>query len=249
MNKLDFLDGQEPAEPDVVTSSEPADAPEAEAAKDTPPTDPAPEPAPSGTAVPATVTPPEPGHVPLSAMLDEREKRQAAERRAQELERQQAQRQPVAPPDPYEDPAAFADFQAQQFQQAQLNIRLDLSEDLARGKHGDEVVTKAQQWALERYARSPAFQQEVLTHRNPYEFVVQEYQRDQFVSQVQPADYDAFKAWQAAQAAASAQTPLAAPAAPPLAATPPRSLASATSAGGASAIPQGPGTAFDSVIK
>jgi hypothetical protein len=233
-DELSFLDGEEPVDTATPAPEPVQEAPEAPQDGET--AEPAAEPTPEPASEPAPAPTPDPGFVPLTAVLDEREKRQAAERRAQEMERRaqdlEAQRQAAPIPDPYEDPDGYRAFQTQQFQQAQLNIRLDLSEDLARGKHGDDLVTAAQQWALGRYEQSPAFRQEVLSHRNPYEFVVQQYQRDQFVSQVQPSDYEAFKAWQAAQAAAPQPAP-AAQAAPPQPATIPRqSLAGAPSAGG-----------------
>lgn len=258
-NKLDFLGGEplvDAPAPDLTP-----DAPAPEAAPSGPERGPdgkfvssAPqveqEPAPAPAPVPEPLAKPEAGHVPITAMLDEREKRQAAERELAELRRQAQQRQPApALPDPFVDPDGYAAHQQAQVQSTALNIRLDLSEDLARNKHGDAPVDQARDWALAKMNASPAFQQEVLSNRNPYEFIVQQHQRDQLVAQVQGSDFEEFKAWKAAQAGL-AQSPSAAPAAPPTpVAAPPRSLASATSAGGLQAVPQGPGTAFDSIFK
>lgn len=249
MDKLDFLSGETPV--DALTPAEeidadtgPARGPDGKFISQAEPQiepvlDAAPEPEPAPLA--ATPAPPEPGHVPLSAVLDEREKRQALERELAELRRQHAQ--PQAPAlDPYEDPAAYT-------QQVALNIKLDMSEELARSKHGDELVEQAKQWAVAKFGQSPAFQQEVLSNRNPYEFAVQAYQRDQLVSQLKPDDLAAFQAWKAAQASLQ-PAQLAAPAAiPQPVAAPPRSLASATSAGGAAHVPTGEGQAFDSLFK
>lgn len=256
-NKLDFLGGETPAEitapeltPEVPTPeaapSGPERGPDGKFVSSAPPVEQEPIPAPAP--IPEPPAKPEPGHVPLTAMLDERDKRQAAEKRLAEYERAQQKPAPT-PPDPYEDPAAFADFQTQQTQQHALNIRLDLSEDLARSKHGEEPVNNARDWALAKMAQSPAFNHEVLSHRNPYEFIVQQHQRDQLVAQVQGSDFEEFKAWQAAKAGLTQSQPAATAAPPAPVAAPPRSLAAATSAGGLQAIPQGEGVAYDSLFK
>jgi hypothetical protein len=250
-DKLSFLSGGTPAEtvtPEPVVEPTPEPTPDGPlrgpdgkfaAASPEPAPEPAPAPAPVPEPTPAA-PPPEPGHVPISAMLDEREKRQALEREIADL-RKNAQPAPAGP-DPFEDPAAYT-------QQVALNIKLDLSEDMARGKHGDEVVNQARDWVMAKMGESPTFRDEVLSNRNPYEFAVQAWQRDQVVSQLQPSDLAAFKAWQAAQAAL-ATTPQAAPAAPPAPVVPPpASLAAAPSAGGAAHVPIGEGQAFDSVFR
>ena len=129
-----------------------------------------------------------------------------------------------------------------------LNIKLDLSEDMARQRHGEELVDKAKDWVVAKMAQSPTFQQEVLSNRNPYEFAVQAFQRDQVVSQLKPADLDAFRAWQAATAAAQqAQPPAGASPPIPVAAAPPRSLASVASAAGSSSPDTG--SAFDAIFE
>lgn len=260
MDILNFLDGETPddaptpapepqAAPDQAPAPEqvetgPARGPDGKfvAQADPAPQAAPPQPEPAPQPAPAAQTP-EPAHAPLTALLDEREKRQNAERELAELRKQVAPPPPAAPaPDYYEDPAGYTD-------QRTLNIRLDLSEDMARGKHGEETVTAAQQWALARMQASPAFNAEVLSNRNPYEFVVQAYQRDQVVSQLTPDTLAAFKSWQVAQAALQSQQPAASAAPPTPVAPPPVSLASATSAGGMQHVPSGPGQAFDAVIK
>jgi hypothetical protein len=175
---------------------------------------------------PPVVTPepakPDPGFVPLAALLDERDRKKHLEA---ELARYQAQQQPPEPLDVY-DPEQMAAFQQQQV----INTKLDISEDMTRDKFGDELVDQARDWALQRFNANPAYQAEVLRQRNPWKYVVEQYQRDQIASQVSLTDFEQFKAWQAAQAQVAQQT--AAPVAaetPPV--QPPRSLASAPSAG------------------
>lgn len=210
---------------------------------------------------PAPAPQPEAHSAPITALLDEREKRQAAERRAQEIEqqlaqlRQQQQAQPqAAPPSVYEDPEGFAGFMQQQIAQQSLNAKLQISEDLARTKHGDEIVDQARDWTLQRFQTNPAFQQEVLSHRNPYEYAVQAYRKEQAFQKLQGADLDQLLALYAQQQQQAAN-PLAAPAVMAPAAIPPqpepprRSQASAPSAGGVQQVASGPGAAFASVIR
>lgn len=241
MPGLDFLDGPVPA-PDATLAPEPvidlARGPDGKFVAAQPDAAPVAEPAPAPVAEPAK---PDAGHVPLSALMDERDKRKAAEERA--LAAEAAKPQADAP---YLDPDT---------ENALLQLRLNTSEELVRDKEGDETVDAAKAWAIERFKTSPAYQAEVLAKPNPYKFVVAEHKAHlklQATQDLDLTDLDAFKAWKAAggNAAPPAQTQAAAAAiaaAPP---APPRSLASAASAGGnVNTAPSGPGVAFDSVIK
>ncbi|CAB5222432.1 hypothetical protein UFOVP368_7 [uncultured Caudovirales phage] len=175
---------------------------------------------------PPVVTPepakPEPGHVPLSAMLDERERRQKLEA---ELARYQAQQAPPEPLDVY-DPEQLAGYTSQQV----LNTKLDISEEMTRDKFGDELVDKAREWALQRFSQDPSYQAQVLRQRNPWKHVVEQFQRDQIASQVSLSDFEQFQAWKAANATLAQQTAAPVAAQTPLV-QPPPSLASAPSAG------------------
>lgn len=243
MSDLEFLDGQSPAPIDAPVAEPvndgPARGPDGKFTAAQPEAAPVAEPAPVAAAEPVK---PEPGHVPLSALMDERDKRKAAEERAAALEGQQP-----APEPAYLDPDT---------QNAILQTRLNISEEMARDKYTDEVVDAAKAWAIERFKASPSWQQEVLAKPNAYKFVVEahkEHQRLEATRDVDLTELEAFQAWKAAQAAglahpAPAQPAAAAhtPAAPP---APPRSLASATAAGGnVTTTPSGSGVAFDNVI-
>lgn len=233
------------------------------AAETTKPADPVPEPAPAPKEQPQPEqqppAQPEPqpqpqqaGLVPLPAMLDERERRTRAEAENERLRQQivqfQQQQQPQEPPaipDPYEDPQGYQQFVQRSIRQEALNTRFDISEDLARGKYGDQAVDETIAWTQAKSAQSPAFYAELQSQRNPYEFAIQAKRReDAFARLGDGSKLDAFLAWEAAQAQAGApnpapqgQNPLAvAPAAvtpqssaPPV---PPPSLAAAPSAGG-----------------
>jgi len=222
---IDFLD--DPAEEPVVDAA-PTPEPEAETPQETVerPRDES-----------GRFAPKEPAMVPVTALQQERERRQAIER---QLEQERARPEV---PDLYQDPEAFATWQQSQLQSTALNVKLDLSEDMAREKHGDEAVDQARDWALAKFASNPAFQQEVMSQRNPYGFVVNQYKREQMLSSVNPDDLAEFQAWKAAKA-----NPLSHPS-PPIA--PPRSIASAPAAG-TSKPGQEPlyaGAAFDAVFR
>ena len=91
--------------------------------------------------------------VPLSAMLGERERRQAAERELAAL-RAQAEAGEAAP-----------DLEA-------LNARFHESEAAARTRHGDALVDAVQAWASRRMAEDADFARAVLAHEDPYAMAV-----------------------------------------------------------------------------
>lgn len=190
------------------------------------------------------------GYVPLATLLDQRDELKAAKARLAAYESQQQTQAPQAPPSVFDDEDAFIAHQQQQIQTVALNTRLDISEEMARGKHGDETVDAVQTWFAEKRATSPEFYQRTLSQRNPYEFAISEMKREQALSKIDPADLDDYAAWKASRAAAQGQPqPAAAHAAPrPSAAPPTPSLASASSAGGVQHVPSGPGQAFDAAI-
>ena len=180
--ELDFLDGgDEPAEDTaapVVEPDGPVRGPDGKFVSANPEpalealvaVEPAPEPAPPVTVAPEPV---QPGHVPLSAMLEERDKRKAVEERLRAYEAQQQQ----WTPDPYEDPEGHAAWRDQQIDQRILTERLNFSERLARRDYGADVVDKARDWALEQFQRDPLYYQKVMSNPDPYEAVVQDYKQ------------------------------------------------------------------------
>lgn len=228
MDDEDFLAA---AEADTAPVEEPKVEPEApvEPQEPTPEAvEPAPEPANPFTP-PVVEAKPDPGFVPITAMLEEREKRQAEKARADALEaRLAAQQQPAAIPDQWEDPEGYAAHQ----QSLRISDKLDISEEMARDKFGDEVVDQARDWALQQAQTRPGFYEELIRQRHPYKHAVELFKREQIASQVTPDDFAQFQAWKAAQAQLQA-APATAPATPNQPRTlPPRSLASAPSAGG-----------------
>lgn len=245
---LDFLtEGHEPSEPAVTPEPALEPEPQSEPAAAEPQPEAQPRgpdgrfaPVDGGTERAEPNTPP-PGYVPTTALQAERERRQAVE---EQLRQYQAQ-EPA--PDFWADPEGFAAQQQQLVAEATLKVKLDLSEDMARSKYGDESVTAAQEWAQSRFAQSPAYQQEVLSQRNPYEFVLQAYTREQAVAGLSNEELAEFRQWRQTRQPANplaASPPSSTPVKPP-----PESIATATPAGGAAHVPSGPGHAYDGLFK
>jgi hypothetical protein len=203
-------------------------------------TEPPPPPAsaPDAGETPALQTPappPEPGHVPVAALLDERDKRKAAEKRLAEIEA--GRKADVPPPE-------------QTTAQQLWAVRMDLSRELLASQIGEAEVEALHQWGFEKCGSDPLFNQQVLQSKNPYAFLRQARQREQLLAEVSPDDLDDYKAWKAAKAQ-GAQAPAPTPQPTPVP-TPPRSLANAPNAGGAGALsetPMGPGAAFAAAIR
>ncbi|HZK99418.1 MAG TPA: hypothetical protein VFC47_05930 [Caulobacteraceae bacterium] len=183
----------------------------------------------SGLEARAPVAPVEPGHVPLSALLDEREKRQASDR---ELAQMRARANP--PPPPTRD---------EQLEAALYGQNLRASRRFAEREYGKESIATVHDWAARRCDEDPAFNTQMRSSEDPYEAAYQAYQREQVLAEVKPGELDAYRAWRAAQAQAATQTPQ-------QPAKLPRSLATASGNGAAGSpdIPVGPGEAFASVI-
>jgi hypothetical protein len=236
----DFLDAIE-ADNNAETQTEVTEAqptPEAPQVVETPPAEPIAEAAPP---VPEDVEPKQAQHVPLTALLDERDKRKQEQDRAAMLEDQlrrmtQSQQPQVQAPDPLEDPEGFAAFVSEQVQANSINTTLNMSEVNARQSFGDETVNAAQQWAKQRMSSDPYYSEKLRMSPHPYAMVVADYQRDSALQRLgDPKQVDEFLAWRAAQEQLAA--PPVTPAAPPAAhQAPPKSLASAPSAGGVSSV-------------
>ena len=235
-----------------TTTGEPAAAAEPVAAPDTPPVS-----SEDGAAPASPASEPEPAHVPTAALTDERRKRQAAEARIQELERQlnapqqhpvqqptQPQVQAPALPDMFEDPEGYTRAIQAQMQQQVVATRLDMSETIARQSHPDfDEKMQAFQQAVQR---RPDLIDQMMSDPHPAGFAYKV--GTDFLEYSQLGNLDAYKAQLRAEIEAElrAQAP-AAPAAPapaaPAAPVIPNSLADAPSArapGSAGAPDAGP---------
>jgi hypothetical protein len=135
--------------------------------------------------------------VPVTELVSERKKlkeridnearlRQEAEARAAQYERQMAllmqqQRavQQTEIPDPVMDPEGAYLYQTQQLQEMVVSNMLDVSEFAMRAKHGDEIVDKALQAALQT-----GVNKHFMTQRNPYGALVDWYRRSMAMQEI-----------------------------------------------------------------
>lgn len=253
MDNLDFLDspegGNDAAQPVETAVEQPKEEaqpqPEAEQPQEEQPKA---EPPPSrerdekGRFKPKEEPKDGPVMVPLSALHETRDKVKALEAQLAQFSQPQQQPQPI--PDVFENPDGFYQHIQQQIAQTALNDRLNLSEEMTRQAAGDEAVNAAQEWGRQQFAANPALAQQFYQQRNPYGFLVQQYQRQQALETLgdDPKEIEAFKAWKAAQAQLQQQPNTDTP-------NPPKSIASATSAGGLQNIATGPTVAFDNVFR
>ena len=165
---LSFLDDQPQPEPVAEVAQEPEL--EVEGVEDAAP----------------PAAPEAPSAVPLTALLDEREKRQQATREAEELRRElaaiKAQAQPKPQPiDLIEDPEGFARQQQQILQSALLQDRYVRSLDSAKEKHGEAAVHK--RVAFFNDARHAPKTQEFIRQPDPFRAAFRYFQEQQEVEE------------------------------------------------------------------
>lgn len=195
----------------------------------------------TAVAAPAAPAAPEqpasqPGYVPLAAVLDERDRRQALEAENAAL---RAQIQPPTIPDPYEDPEGFAHHQAAAMERGAKLQGLQMSRLVATQQHGQELVDQAMAWAAQHADRDPGFRDRTYNSHHPVDLAVTEFKRHQLLNDV-GEDPDAYVRRRAAElgfVAPASANPSAAPAgqaASPKPAAPRPSLAAAPSAGAVS---------------
>lgn len=227
------------------------------------PEQPAPAPEQAQPVQAPSVEPPAPkapeGYIPINAVLDEREKRQAAQRELDELKRKfaEAQRQPPQPaPDPIADPEGFQRAIDERLAQTQWDATTRISLRFALQQHGEEAVKAAEEWVREQVQTNPAFVNSIRQQMDPYDFVVKQHKIALRNAKLgDETDLDAaFEKWAAERGyqKASEQPVQSGGASPSPTQTPlPKpSLATARSAGGtAPRVPMGPGAAFDGVFK
>lgn len=218
----------EPPEAQPAAAPAPTEQP-APAAPETPqepPTEPVAQPKPDGA------------HAPISALLDERDRRKAAEARLAALE---ASQQPAAHPDPLDDPEGYNAYLNSQLESRLAQERTGMSNVMAVQAHGKEAVESAIGWANERVQSDPTFllawQHAFKNEPHPIDWVVRQHQRDAMVSGL--GGVTSLDDWFQQEAAKRGYAPQSAPvaaatlaAAPPASkpAAPPRSIASDASA-------------------
>ena len=230
-DKLSFLDETEEAE--TVAEEVTEEAPEAVEAK---PERAEPEPVEAETGEKPEV-PPTPAakeekrEVPFVALLDEREKRQSAERKLAELEAKLRQsEQPREQPDYYGNPEAA-------IHQSVTTVKLQQSKFLAEREFGADLVAEAYAY----FDQHPQESQQLLNHPSPFHAAVEVYKQKQLLQEI-GSDPDAWKAKQLEELKAQLLAEQPAPSRPT---APPPSMARAPRAGGEG---RAPGNTFDEVF-
>lgn len=248
------------------TKSEPAPAPVATEAP--PPSQPEPAPpavAPEATAPaappqdPAATTRPDPGYVPIAALLDTREQAQKAKREAEEYKRkwEESQKRPAPIIDPIADPEGFARTWEERQTEERQKMLFETSFLVALQQHGNETVNAAEEWLKSELETNPGLLQTIMRQRHPYDFVVQQHKRSLNFAKLGDDDPETWFEKRAKELGyvkldqQAASVPSAAAPSPQQGTPLPRpSLASAPSVGGsAPKVPTGPGVAFETVFK
>lgn len=218
------------------------------------------EPAPQVEQQPAAPPPPKPevppGHVPLEALLDTREKAQRAQREAEEYRRkyEELTRKPSTPIDPIADPDGFYRSVEEQRAKDRQDTLFETSWLVAQQQHGEEAVQAAEKWLEQELQANPGLYQTIARQRHPYDFVVKQHKRSLSVAKLGEDDFEtAARKWAESQGYSLQQQQQALDAAAPSpqrTAIPKPSLANAPSAGGAAPkIPVGSGVAFGRLFK
>jgi hypothetical protein len=116
----------------------------------------------------------------LSAVLDEREKRQKWEAKAKELEeRLKAFEQPKDDVSIFEDEKGFVQRQKQETEIALRNTALNMSEAFAESVFGAEKVAAAKQWMINEGIKSPYALEQFNAAKLPYHAAVKLFEDDQ----------------------------------------------------------------------
>jgi len=150
----------------------------AEPEQETPETEPESEEAVEESKVETTATEKEPWT--LSAVLDEREKRQAAVKRAEELEAKLKAYEKTEPDvSIFEDEQGFIQRQKQETEVALRNTALNMSEAFAESVYGEEKVAAAKQWMINEGIKSPYALEQFNAAKLPYHAAVKLYEDDQ----------------------------------------------------------------------
>jgi len=237
--KLNFLDAEEPA----AVTPEPS-APVMEAEKPA-----APEPEPQGD---GRARDPETGRfVPISALLDERDKRQAETAKRIDLEAQlQRYQQPQQPEQIPTDPSGIIQYALAEQQRIAFNERLNTSELMARQAHGEDIVSEAQQAFLAAVGQNPMLQQQLQGQIHPYDFVVKWHKQHKLMSEI-GQDPEAWRKSEAEKIRAQVLAELQGQGVSPAQSSqqPPPSVVGRPAAARAGTVPTGPGNAFDNLFR
>lgn len=251
-----FLDEETVDEPEVVETEEAQAEPEqTEPEQAEPEAKEAREEAQTGEEDPGSTPEPDPQEhrsIPVTALLDEREKRQEAQRQFQEEQRRAAElearlrelQQPKEEsPDWYDDPAKAASYQTTQIERQMQQRLMSMSKFQAEREFGPEVVTEA----IAYFDRHPQASQQFLAHPSPFHAAVEFYKKQKVAEEI-GTDPDAYKQKLREELRAELEAEMTANGAKSLSSkpkAPPPSMASAPSTGRET---QSPGNGFDALF-
>jgi len=127
--------------------------------------------------------------VPLKALHEVRDANKVLRAEMEALKQAaQPQPEPVAIPDPIEDPQGFADYtqnmtaqQVAKVEEQFQNRFLNMSEANAVKVHGAEAVESVKEWFAKQ---SPDFIQQTLGQVDPYDYAIQEQKRQSLTEQL-----------------------------------------------------------------
>jgi hypothetical protein len=145
-------------------------------------------------AVEPVETPKQDHRIPLTELLNEREKRQSAERQREAYQQQlwqlqqqlQAQQKPEEPIDIFANPEAYTAKVEQTVEQRFKAIEGNFSLRLAHYKHGELFGEAWQEMTNRTQSGDDAMRQQVLASSDPGETLVQLYQREKLMKEVGP---------------------------------------------------------------
>lgn len=192
--------------------------------------------------------------IPFATALDWRDKLKATQRELEELKAKSAAAPAV--PTLQTDPEGFAQYLAEQNQRIATSTRFEVSEVMAREKHGEDTVTQAMDWAMKKAESSPAFALEYIKQKHPIDWAVRQQKRDTTFNEIGD-DVDSYIAKNAERLgfvkAAPSQAPVGGTPQPaalaPAQPAPTRSLASAPAAGGGqTSVPSNPVAAVEALF-
>lgn len=181
--------------------------------------------------------------IPLTALLDERERRQALQRELDDLRRwkqqQEAAKEAPKAPDFYESPDDRLQYERSQFQQMLMATKMQQSQFLASREYGEEMVNEALAW----FDQNPQLSHQFVNHPSPMHAAVEFYKRQKVAEEI-GTDPDGYRQRLEAEIreklmAEMQQGTIARP-------KPPASLASAPATG--KGEPRSRGTAFDAAF-
>ena len=118
--------------------------------------------------------------------LDERRKRQEAQKELDDYKAQMAEKAKVETPDVFEDQEAYTNHIRSEFDQKLINQRVELSRDILKDQHKDyEAMEQA---FIELASTTPGLKEQVLQQSNPAKFVYEQGKKHTQFKEMQDVD-------------------------------------------------------------